>query len=172
MKKIVSVLMLAATALLAGCDDESRFSIYRVNFIFDKSIHPYIQVNSYGQFLCVKRGANAGQYKLTDAQGETKTYNIPEMQMQMNPFHYGLGGLIIGTPMNCDGNIWAYDWSCPTCDSQRYRVEIDHTIGHAICPKCATKFDLNSGGIAIEGKSRPLWQYRVIDTGTDVLIQN
>ena len=170
--KIIRLLLIFATADLAACDDERQYSIYRVNFVFDKSIHPYNQVNSYGQFICVKRGASAGQYKITDAMGNTQTVNISEMQMQMNPFHYGLGGLIIGTPMNCDGNIWAYDWACPTCDSQRHRVEIDNIMGYAKCPNCAVVFDLNSGGIAIEGKSRPLWHYRVYDNPPNIIIQN
>ena len=171
MTRIIKIALILSTILFAACDDESQYSIYRANFMFDKSIHPYIQVNSYGQFICVKRGS-AGQYKLTDATGRTQTVNIPQIQMQTNPFHYGLGGLIIGTPMNCDGSIWAYDWACPTCDSQRYRVEIDYTMGHATCPRCATKFDLNSSGIAIEGESRPLWRYRVYDNGSQVIIQN
>ena len=172
MTRIIKYILILTVALFTACDDESQYSIYRVNFLFDKSIHPYIQVNSYGQFICVKRGASAGEYKLTDARGNTQTVNISKMQLQMNPFHYGLGGLIIGTPMNCDGTIWAYDWACPTCNSRRYRVEIDYTIGHAKCPNCAAVFDLNSGGIAIEGKSRPLWHYRVYDSAPNIIIQN
>ena len=171
MKKIIKHLLILSTILLAGCEVDSQYSIYRVNFIFDKSISPYIQVNSYGQFICIK-GGTAGQYKLTDAMGNTQTVNLSKIQTQTNPFFYGLGGLIIGTPMNCDGNIWAYDWACPSCDSKRYRVEIDYTIGHATCPNCSAVFDLNSGGIAIEGKSRPLWHYRVYDNAPNVIIQN
>lgn len=172
--KIIIRLTLLLTFVLAftGCDEESPYSSYVVNFSFDKSIHPYNQANSYGQFICVRRGANAGQYKLTDALGNTQTVNIPQIQVQQSTFYYGCGGLIIGTPMNCDGNIWAYDWACPKCDNSRYRVDIDYTMGHATCPNCATKFDLNSGGIPIEGNSRPLWHYRVYDSGSNVLIQN
>ena len=172
MKKIAKVLLLVAAMLFTGCDDDSQYSIYRVNFVFDKSISPYIHVNSYGEFICVRRGSKAGQYQLTDPMGNTQTILIPEMQMQTNPFHYGLGGLIIGTPMNCDDNIWAYDWACPSCDNQRHRVEIDHITGYAKCPNCATTFDLNSGGFAIEGKSRPLWHYRVYTIEPNVIIQN
>lgn len=166
-----TILLILLTTLIVACDDVSQYSAYRVNFIFDKSIHPFIQANSYGEFLCVKQKV-VGQYEVTDATGYKRTYNIPEKQMQTTPFFYGLGGLIIGTPMNCDGNIWAYDWACPTCESRRHRVEIDYTIGHAKCPNCATVFDLNSGGIAIEGKSRPLWHYRVHDNPPHVIIQN
>ena len=173
MKKNITALLIAITTLfIAACDEESPYSGYIVNFSFDKSIHPYNQVNSFGEYICVRRGANAGEYRLTDAFGNTQTVNIPQIQLQQNTFHFGLGGLIIGTPMNSDGNIWAYDWACPRCDNSRYRVEIDRTMGHAKCPECATKFDLNSGGIAIEGNSRPMWHYRVFDNGTTVIIQN
>jgi hypothetical protein len=96
MKRTGIIILALAALLFTACEIESKYSIYRVNFVFDKSVHPYIQVNSYGQFICVKRGANAGQYKVTDAMGNTQTVNIPAMQMQTNPFHYGLGGLIIG----------------------------------------------------------------------------
>jgi nitrite reductase/ring-hydroxylating ferredoxin subunit len=170
--KAVRILFILATILFTACDDESQYSIYRVNFVFDKSIHPYNQINTYGQFICIKRGASAGQYNVTDATGYTQTVNIPEQQMQMNPYHYGLGGLIIGIPMNCDGYIWAYDWACPSCDNQRHRIELDYVMGHAKCPNCAAVFDLNSGGIAIEGKSRPLWHYRVYTNDQNVIIQN
>lgn len=172
MKKTIALMLFAALTFITACDDESPFSGYAVNFTFDKSIHPYNQVNSYGQFICIRRGANIGQYKLTDALGNTQTVNIPQIQLQQNAFHYGLGGLVIGTPMNCDGNIWAYDWACPKCDNSRYRLKIDNTMGHATCGNCATKFDLNSGGIAIDGNSRPMWHYRVFDNGTSVIIQN
>ncbi len=172
MKRLAGILLTLTAILFTACDDESQYSIYRVNFIFDKSISPYIHVNSYGQFICIRRGTTPGQYRLTDPMGNTQTIEIPEIQIQMNPFHYGLGGLIIGTPMNCDGNIWAYDWACPSCDNQRYRIEIDYNIGHAKCPNCATVFDLNSGGIAIEGKSRPLWHYRVYINEPNVIVQN
>lgn len=173
MKRFIHLsLLLTIILAFTGCDEESPYSGYAVNFSFDKSIHPYNQVNSYGQFICVRRGANVGEYKLTDTLGKTQTVNIPQIQIQQGTFHYGCGGLIIGTPMNCDGAIWAYDWACPKCDNSRHRINLDYTFGHAICPNCATKFDLNSGGIPIDGDSRPLWRYRVFDLGSNVLIQN
>lgn len=173
MKKIVHLTLIMTFILaLAGCEEESPYSTYRVNFSFDSTIHPYNQARSHGQFICIKAGANIGQYKLTDANGNTTTVNIPQIQMQQSPFYYGLGGLIIGTPTACNNNIWAYEWACPKCDLQRYRLNIDYVLGHATCNRCSTKFDLNSGGIAIEGNSRPMWHYRVIDTGAEVVVQN
>ena len=171
MKRAIFILT-ALLLTLCGCEVESPYSGYKAHFVFDATIHPYNQAKSPGQYICVRKGANAGQYRLIDALGKETTVSIPQIQLQQSPFYYGLGGLIIGTPMTKDGNIWAFDWACPSCDLARYRVEIDHTMGHAICPRCATKFDLNSSGIAIEGESRPLWRYRVFDNGAEVIIQN
>lgn len=172
MKRALSILAAIATIMFVGCDSESPYSSYRVSFVFDSTIHPYNQAKSPGQFICVRKGANLGQYRLTDALGNTQTFNIPQIQLQQNPFYYGLGGLIIGTPMACDGNMWAFDWACPNCDKASSRLNIDRTMGHGICPTCGVKFDLNSGGIAIEGKSRPMWVYRIFGTDNALLIQN
>ena len=165
-------MLLILALALAGCDGDNPYSIYHANIIFDGTIYPYNQARSFGQFICIRQGANIGEYKVTDAMGKTQTVRIPQIHLQQGRFYYGLGGLIIGTPMNCDGAIWAYDWACPTCDSQRHRVEIDYSIGHAKCHNCAAVFDLNSGGIPVEGESRPLWRYRIFDNGLEVIVQN
>lgn len=164
--------MLSLIFTLTGCDIDTPYSSYRASFVFDGNAYPFYQARSFGQFICVKQGANIGQYKVTDVLGNTQTVNIPQIHIQMGNFYYGLGGLIIGTPSMGDGTLWAYDWACPECDIARHRVEIDHTLGHATCPNCNTRYDLNSSGIAIEGDARPLWRYRVFDNGSEVIIQN
>lgn len=174
MRKNILFVLFAAVILLTGCsDDDNPYSGYRANFIFNGTEHPYNQARTPGQYICVKHGANIGLYKLTDARGNTTTVQIPEIYLQQSTFHYGLGGLIIGTPSAYgDGNLMAFDWACPSCQVQKHRVKIDYVMGHATCPKCSAKFDLNSGGIAIEGKSDPLMRYRVIDNGSTVIVQN
>ena len=172
MKKLLNILLLSAAILLSGCEEESPYSGYRVNFSFDSGIHPYIQAKSFGQFICVER-KGAGQYTLTDARGGKQIVNIPQIQLQQNPFYYGLGGLIIGTPSAYgDGSLVAYDKACPKCDYSNRKVVIDYVMGYAKCDKCNSTFDLNSGGIAIEGNSRPLWRYRVFENGSTVVLQN
>ena len=173
MKTFAHLTILFTTLLaFAACEGDNPYSSYHANVVFDGTIYPYNQARSYGQFICIRQGANIGEYKVTDAMGKTQTVSIPQIHLQQGKFYYGLGGLIIGTPTMGDGNLCAYDWACPSCDIARYRVEIDYTMGHATCPRCATKFDLNSSGIAIEGESRPLWRYRVYDNGSQVIIQN
>ena len=54
MKKNITALLIAITTLfIAACDEESPYSGYIVNFSFDKSIHPYNQVNSFGDHFPV-----------------------------------------------------------------------------------------------------------------------
>ena len=173
MKKFAHIVLLLVSLLaIAACEGDNPYSGYHANIIFDGTIYPYNQARSYGQFICIRQGANIGEYKVTDAMGKTQTVNIPQIHLQQGKFFYGLGGLIIGTPTMGDGSLWAYDWACPECDIARYRVAIDYTMGHATCPRCGTKFDLNCSGIAIEGESRPLWRYRVFDNGSEVIVQN
>jgi hypothetical protein len=175
MKRIILLFLSVIVALLSGCSDENPYSGYRANFVFDGSIHPYNQARSFGQYICVRRGVNIGQFRLTDARGNTTVEQVPEIHLQQGLFNYGLGGLIIGTPSAYgEGALIAYDWACPNCQLERYRVVIDYVMGYATCPnpKCGVKFDLNSGGIAIEGKSDPLMRYRIIDNGSTVIVQN
>lgn len=174
MKNIILTAMFATAALLfAGCSEENPYSGYHAHFVFDGTIHPYNQARSFGQYICVRRGANIGEYRLTDAMGNTTVERVPEIYLQQGVFHYGLGGLIIGTPSAYgEGALIVYDWACPNCELEKYRVSIDYVMGYATCSKCGVKFDLNSGGIAIEGKSSPLMRYRVIDNGSTVIVQN
>ncbi len=176
MKNIILTAMFATAALLfAGCSDENPYSGYHASFKFNSTFHPYNQVRTPGQYICVRRGRNHGEYKLTDALGKTTTVQVPEIDLQQGKFHYGLGGLIIGTPSAYgEGALIVYDWACPSCDLEKYRLNIDRDggTGKATCPECGTEFDLNSGGVAVKKKSKPLRRYRVIDDGTTVIVQN
>ncbi len=172
MKKRITLLTLILVLSITSCDVESSTSGYQVYFTCDFAYHPFNQITSYGQFITVKRKNNKS-YEVTDANGYKTTTNLTENELR-NPYYYGLGGLIIGTPSATgDGNIWVYDWACPACETARYRLEIAHDgTGRATCPKCSNVYDLNSGGIPIEGKSRPLWKYNYFISGTTIVIRN
>ena len=176
MKRIAHITLLFISLLtFAACDGYNPYSSYHANIVFDGTIYPYNQARSFGQFICIRKGANIGEYKVTDAMGKTQTVSIPQIHLQEGKFYYGLGGLIIGTPSTYgDGTMTAYDWACPKCDKARHRVEIDYksAFKYATCPNCGVKFDLNSGGIPVEGESRPLWRYRIFDNGFEVIVQN
>ncbi len=168
MKRSLLIILLLTTGIVS-CDTESPFSGYSVFFTCDAAFHPFNQINSFGQFVTVRR-KNSTSYEVTDAMGNTEIRQLTEQEARQQ-FYYGLGGLIIGTPSLEDGTIKAYDLACPNCDMARHRLTINN-LGFAMCNNCAAKFDLNSGGIPIEGKSRTMWRYRVFTTGTFVTVQN
>lgn len=167
-------LLIAAFMLITlnACDEESPFSGYGVNFKCDTAYHPFNQVTSFGQFITVRHKNGYKSYEVTDANGVVTTHNLSEIELR-NKYQYGLGGLIIGTPSVSDGNIWVYDWACPTCESARYRLNVAHDgTGHATCPSCGNIYDLNNEGIPIRGKGRQLWRYRYMMFGTEIVIRN
>ena len=162
-KKILLLATIIAT--LTACTDEASNSSYPVYFSCDASIPPYNSMHGLGQYIIVTQSGGAA-YKVRYYEGSNeveKTDRLTAIQLQQGTFYYGLGGLIIGTPSTYDGNKWAFDLACPKCDSRNRKLTITQPIGHAHCTKCGSKYDLNSGGIPIEGDSRPMWRYRVAE---------
>lgn len=169
MKRLRTILTLLAIACISSCDVESPYSGYSVYFKCDMAYHPFNQITSFGQFITVRHKNSYRSYEVTDANGERTTHNLSEMELR-NQYQYGLGGLIIGTPSMGDGNIWVYDWACPACET---RLDIAHDgTGQAACSKCSNIYDLNYEGIPISGKGRPLWRYRYMQYGTEIVIRN
>ncbi|MBQ8542434.1 MAG: hypothetical protein IJ436_03060 [Bacteroidaceae bacterium] len=160
-----TIFIIATILMLAACDDERSNSGYPVYFSCDASTYPYNIVQGLGQFITITRsGGTAYKIRYYEGRNEVeRTENLTAIQLQQGTFHYGLGGLIIGTPAAYDGNKWAFDLACPKCDLRSRKLTITLPIGHAHCNKCGSKYDLNSGGIPIEGDTRPLWRYRVVE---------
>ena len=145
------------------------FHLYRTKPFDPRCIN---QITSFGQFITVRAKNGNKSYEVTDAAGNTTLHNLTEIELR-NRYYYGLGGLIIGTPTMCDGEIWVYDWACPNCDNARYRLDLSRdATGLATCPHCGIVYDLNIGGIPVKGKGRTLWKYRYSKFGTEVVIIN
>ncbi len=171
MKRIFTLFILMMAMTIVSCEVESSASGYQVYFTCDMAYYPFDQISSFGQFITVKRNNNKS-YGVTDANGYKTNINLTEIELR-TPYFYGLGGLIIGTPSMCDGNIWVYDWACPACETARYRLEVARDgTGLATCHNCGNIYDLNSGGIPIKGKSRRLWKYNYFTNGTTIVIRN
>lgn len=169
-----AALIAITTLLLIGCDNISSSSGYPVNFNCDATVYPYNIVQGYGQYIVVTMSKNGAAYKVAYYEGREKkelTIDLTAAQLT-GRFYYGLGGLIIGTPMVFDGNKWAFDLACPKCDSRSRKLTVEHATGHAHCTNCGSKYDLNCGGLPIEGETRPLWRYRVIENGPNIIIMN
>ncbi|MBR5275964.1 MAG: hypothetical protein IKU35_02360 [Bacteroidaceae bacterium] len=173
MKSITKLFFAFALLItLVACENENPFSGFRAYFKCDTAYHPFNQVTSYGQFITVRPKNSYSAYEVTDANGNRTTHNLTEVELR-EKFQFGSGGLIIGTPALGDGTIWVYDLTCTSCATARDRLNVAHDgSGLASCSKCGSVFDLNNEGIAVKGKSHPLWRYKYTMLGTELIIRN
>ena len=157
MKARVLVCLMILIGVACSRSYEVYSSKYPVSFSCDISKSPFNKVQTPGHFLSVRLTPTKESYKVTEPGGGEQTLPLTEMQKRV--FNFGLAGLIIGRPYFGDGEYYAYDLGCPECDTPSARLIVS-TEGTANCSKCSTIYDLNNGGVAKTGDSRPLYRYR------------
>lgn len=168
---VCSVVLLTTS----GCEDSyNEFCThYPVTFSCDITFAPFNVVCSMGQFLTVRLKADHTAYTVCNpALGTTTEHPLSEVEARS--FLFGLGGLIIGQPYFNDGSsqYYAYDLACPHCDRASARLTLD-AQGQATCSRCDAVFDLNNGGLVVQGEGRPLYRYRITQsTLTTLYIHN
>ena len=168
MKKAIALFFILMGAACSR-SYEVYSSKYPVIFSCDISRSPFNKVQTSGYFLTVRPTPAKDGYKVREPDGREHT--IPYTEVHSRVFSFGLAGLIIGKPYFGDGAYYAYDLGCPQCDLPSVRLTT--TIeGIATCAKCGTTYDLNNGGIAKTGDSRPLYRYRVSPNGHTLMIHN
>ena len=168
MKKAIA-LFLILIGVACNRSYEVYSTKYPVSFSCDISKSPFNKVQTSGYFLTVRPTPAKDGYKVREPDGREHT--IPYTEVHSRVFSFGLAGLIIGKPYFGDGAYYAYDLGCPQCDLPSVRLTT--TIeGTATCAKCGTTYDLNNGGIAKTGDSRPLYRYRVSPNGHTLMIHN
>lgn len=164
---LCSILMLC----LSSCtSDYKEFCTqYQVSFSCDITNVPYNAVNSMGQFITVRKKTGSTSCTVYNP-SLGKTTEVPLSEVEIRSFSLGLGGLILGRPYFGDGKsaVYAYDLACPACDKASSRLNLD-TQGNATCPKCDIVYDLNNGGLVVEGEGRPLYRYRVTQSSVSTL---
>lgn len=152
--------------MFIACSDDKSTSNYPVNFSCDISLPPYNIVQGFGEYITITSKKGGAAYTINYREGsidKDMTVDLSAWQLQQGAFSYGLGGLIIGTPSALsEPEICAFDLACPKCDLVRCKLTIIHPEEHAYCEKCGSKYSLNDGGIPIEGDTRTLWRYRVV----------
>ena len=90
MKRIArTVLLLISILTFAACEGDNPYSSYHANVIFDGTIYPYNQARSFGQFICIRQGANIGDAVLAE----------------IFPGKYVLHRIIEITPNHQDGSL-------------------------------------------------------------------
>lgn len=144
-------------------------SKYPVSFSCDVSVPPFNSTATLGYFLSVRPTATKDGYKAKHPDGREHEYPYTEIQNRV--FEFGLAGIIIGRPYFGEGEMHAYDLGCPQCDRSSARLTVG-TDGLATCSKCSSSYDLNNGGIARSGDSRPLHRYRTTLNGNFLMIHN
>lgn len=169
MKKFLAIFLLSLAAGACSRSYEVFSNKYPVSFSCDISESPFNKVQTSGYFLSVRSTAAMDGYKVKEPDGREQTYPYTEIQNRV--FRFGLAGLIIGKPYFGDGLIYAYDLGCPQCDRAFAYLDVNEE-GIATCNKCHTDYDLNNGGIAKTGDSRPLYRYRTALNGNFVMIHN
>ena len=170
------LLLLLAAPLLMGCGAESEFTSWPCRFIYDNSLHldqvlasaanPAIS----GIFCKITEESHGGTKYLIFENNQGATSRQQEMAQDLrNNLRIGLNnGIIIG--VQNFGGFTAYDLQCPNCvrrennmTNPNYRLTLDTKgSGIATCSKCSNRYDLNNGGLVVDGKEgdKGLSQYR------------
>ena len=172
-------LLLLVPAVLASCDGaQYEYSSRRSYLVIDNSVHqdptlasamtPYSGVFTA---ITVVNNGGAQYFKFTSNQGQT-TQSIFNAIDQRRTVVLGMNqGLIVGYTVWADLTFYAYDRECPNCFEPeaipvRSKALQMSSSGIATCQTCHRKYDLNSGGIIVEGdKGEKLVRYRAGTTG-------
>ena len=179
------LLPLAICLLLGACSAENEFSTWPCRFAYDNSINQdatlatAMDANSRGVFCQITESSRGGVKYLSfvNNQGEQSQVRETAMEQQAN-FILGLNnGIIVGyQTLVTDGfgaGFAAYDVQCPNCVratgndiSPNYRIVMSQT-GVATCSKCGKQYDLNFGGIILNGEKgdKGLEKYRAATSG-------
>lgn len=179
MKKFTSYLFLFTSSfLLSSCTAEQEFTTWPCRFVYDNSIHldqtlatatnPAIT----GIFCKITERVQGGTKYLVfeNNQGLSSEQRETAEDLRMN-LRLGLnGGIIVG--FSHFSGFAGYDIQCPNCvrkennrTNPNYRVNMD-SKGIATCSKCKKQYDMNNGGLIINGEEgdKGLERYRNAQT--------
>lgn len=157
-KKILCLWVVLWGCLGCADDVESVYSNYRAFFRYSyvsTTSSLYSALNSPGMF-CSITFPPSGKYVFTLHNGVQDSYTPTAMDGYVRPEY--IAGFIVGTPQIPDLNSQffqvAYDLVCPSCYELTYiqrslRLTED---GHAECTGCHRSYDLNNGGIIVQGE--------------------
>jgi hypothetical protein len=155
---------------LLACSAEPEYSSWYCRFSYNNQIHNDVTLAtaldgaSRGVFCLITESTRAGVKYLNFQNSDGLTSQKPESAEESQArFVLGLNnGIIVGfQTLNTDGmngGFVGYDVQCPNCVrrenntiSPNYRVVMAGT-GIATCSKCGRKYDMNNGGILLNGE--------------------
>lgn len=183
----LSLIVVVILSMLTSCidDEETPFARRPAFFRFSpvtaapKTLLPAL--SSPGEWCSITLSTTS--YVFRSATGMTDTY--PQTQLDAYGRPTWVNGLIVGTPTvpelgYSDFAPVCYDAACPSCFEEdgitRQVVFTDLALGRVSCTRCHHVYDINNGGIVIEGASSPrdprLYRYRCIYSNDAFVVQN
>ena len=176
--------------LLVSCKAESEFSTWACRFSYDNSVYldavlsSAMNSGSRGMFCQISETSRAGVLYLTfvSSNGEQSEKRQTAMEQQAN-YIMGLNnGIIVGFQTfvtEIEDPIYhgfvAYDVQCPNCVrsannyvNPAFPVRMAST-GIATCSKCGRRYDMNNGGIILNGEKDDTGLEKYVATTTGPL---
>lgn len=147
-----------------SCDDTIVSSIPEASVYFtcDMAQSPYYLLKTASNNFFEVHPAGGG-FMIKSVIGEFTGSNFS--------FHFGYSGLIIGNSFF--NGFCAYDLCCPHEHDRSIMVNVEKDTGKAVCPSCGTVYDLNNGGIPVEGKSKEaLKRYDTYLNGQTLIVRH
>ena len=161
MRKLCYSLLL----LLTSCSANQEYTSWPCRFVYDNSIHldqtlaTATNVASPGIFCLITMEAHGGTTYLHFSNNQGLSSQLPLTAAELrNNLRLGLNnGIIVG--VQNFGGFTAYDVQCPNCvrgegnlTTPNYRIVMDKKgTGIATCAKCDRQYDLNNGGLLVNG---------------------
>lgn len=183
MKSTIARIAAAACLLLTAvsCSNdmvESLYSNYRASFTFSPVTSvPPLQgaLNGFGEYCTI--WADANYYHFSSLNGSAQ---VNRTALAVYQTYVCIGGFIVGrSALNDIGSaeypVVCYDRVCPNCygDDMIARAMKIEENGRAVCDRCHRTYDMNNGGLVIEGeKGRKLIRYRVSYASNTLAIHN
>ena len=171
----------ALTALLlAACNGDDKYTRGYCNLTINnqtehqnatlaRAMDPYSRV-----FVCITTTVHDGAtfFRFTDNNGSPATEErFSSLDAKRNPIVGMNNGIIVGFGNGTTQAFYAYDRECPNCFNpnaipvKSYPLNVA-TNGIASCNNCRRKYDLNIGGILVEGDyGSKMTHYRSGSTG-------
>ena len=174
MKRMLAYALLLITTLLAACQADQEFSSLPCRLSYNNMVQQDITLasamnaNSRGVFCKIYQSAKAGALYFnfeSNAGGKTQKPMTAEEKRDWQQDRIILGinnGIIVGfqnlVTQDAYGGFAAYDAQCPNCMrknnnylSPAYPLAMS-VAGIATCTKCDKRYDMNNGGIVLNGE--------------------
>jgi hypothetical protein len=180
MKKLLHLL---TAVLFIACQTEGEYSTWPCRFAYDNSIHldptlaSAMHVDSRGIFCRIWESSGGGLFlNFQSNQGSAITQQQVTELERLSNYILGLNnGIIVGyQTMNTSpyGGFVAYDVQCPNCVRKenntinpKFAVSMN-TSGIATCSKCKKQYDMNNGGIVMNGEEGDVGLQKYLATTT------